>query len=73
MRPFVGDASNSAALLPCFSGALKRPARYLAVSYGKGTDRLALKIPPKTGVVSQPAKMPMISYKKEDLGASAQR
>jgi hypothetical protein len=58
---------------PCFSGALKRPARYLPVSYGNGTDRLALKIPPKTDVVLQTAKMPMISDKKEDLGASAQR
>jgi hypothetical protein len=74
MRPFVGDASSSAALrFRDFSGAPKRPARYPAVSYESGTDPLGLKLPPKTDVVSQPARIPMISYKNEDLGASAQR
>jgi hypothetical protein len=57
MRPFVGDASNSAVLrFRDFSSALKRPARDLALSYGSGTDPLGLKLPPKTDVVSQPAK-----------------
>jgi hypothetical protein len=56
MRPFVGDASNSAvSRFRDFSGA-EAAKRYLAVSYGSGTDPLGLKLPPKTDVVSQPAK-----------------